>query len=615
MFRTRVRKLITSFVGAAVMAVSISPANAAIGDLDTDFGIAGKVTTAIETFPYAEVTSTTSQSDGKIIVVGFTETIGGDRNFVLNRYNIDGSPDTSFDTDGVVTTSIGTYSQPNSVVVQTDGKIVVAGYAYIGGSSDFAIARYNTDGSLDGSFGLGGVVTTSIGTEDVINSVSLQADGKIVVAGYAYIGGSSDFAIARYNTNGSLDTSFDSDGKATKHEGPISSAAFVTLREEKIVIAGYTQSGGGYVSSMLRFNANGSLDNTFGTSGIVKTNYDRGVNERGSLFVQSDGKLIIAGNGSGSNFEVARYNSDGSADSTFDTDGIASAAVGDGVDNYGTSIAVQSDGKIVEAGYTNISGSYLFALVRFNSDGSMDNSFGTSGISTTAIGDGGDSGANALTILSNGKIIAAGYAANGPVYGIALARYIGSESTATAPSAPTIGSVSGGDRRLTISFTAGADNGAAITDYEYSLNGGTYISAGTTSSPFTITGLNGRSVYSVTLKSRNSVGLSTASSSLSATTTNAALDASEAATTEAARIAAAAQAADAAKRAKEQQELSELLSVIPSIAGLALNLGDLTNSLIAPQKKTSTKQKCVKGKTTKYVKKGSACPKGYSKKK
>jgi uncharacterized delta-60 repeat protein len=347
----------------------------------------------------------------------------------------------------------------------------------------------------------------------------------------------------------------------------------------------------------------------------VKTNYDRGVNERGSLFVQSDGKLIIAGNGSGSNFEVARYNSDGSADSTFDTDGIASAAVGDGVDNYGTSIAVQSDGKIVEAGYTNISGSYLFALVRFNSDGSMDNSFGTSGISTTAIGDGGDSGANAVTILSNGKIIAAGYAANGPVYGFALARYIGSESTATAPSAPTIGSVSGGDRRITISFTAGADNGAAITDYEYSLNGGAYISAGTTSSPFTITGLNGRSVYSVTLKSRNSVGLSTASSSLSATTTNAALDASEAATTEAARIAAAAQAADAAKRAKEQQELSELLSVIPSIASLALNLGDLTNSLIAPQKITSTKQKCVKGKTTKYVKKGSACPKGYSKKK
>jgi uncharacterized delta-60 repeat protein len=608
------------------MAVSISPANAAIGDLDRDFGDGGKVITVIETFPYAEVTATTSQIDGKIIAVGFTEAINGDRDFALARYNIDGSLDTSFDTDGVVTTSIGTYSEPSSVVVQPDGKILVAGYAVISGDANFAIARYNTDGLLDGSFGpdgvVAGVVITPIGTDDAINSIALQTDGKILVAGYAYIGGSFDFAIARYNTDGSLDGSFGPDGAVagivTKHEGPNSGATFVTIRDEKVVIAGYTPSGGGFASSMLRFNANGSLDNTFGTSGIVKTNYGRGVGRRGSVFVQSDGKLVIAGNGPGGNFEVARYNSDGSADSDFGDSGIAGIArvpVGDGTDNDVFSLALQSDGKIVETGWTYISGNSLFAVVRFNSDGSPDNTFGTSGVSTTAIGDGGDSGANAVTILSDGKIIAAGYAENGPVYGFALARYIGSESTATVPSTPNLNSVSGGDRRITISFTAGADNGAAITDYEYSLNGGTYISAGTTSSPFTIIGLNGRSVYSVTLKSRNSVGPSMASSSLSATTTNAVLDASEAAITEAARIAAAAQAADAAKRAKEQQELSELLSVIPSIAGLALNLGDLTNSLIAPQKKTSTKQKCVKGKTTKYVKKGSSCPKGYSKKK
>ena len=177
--------------------------------------------------------------------------------------------------------------------------------------------------------------------------------------------------------------------------------------------------------------------------------------------------------------------------------------------------------------------------------------------------------------------------------------------TGTAPAAPILNSVTGGNKQLSLAFTSGGDGGAAITDGEYSLNGGAYISAGTTTSPFTITGLSGRTTYSVTIKARNSFGLSTASSSLSATTTDSLLDANEAAAAEAARVAAANSAADAAKK---QKELTELLSVIPSIAGLALNLGDLTNSLLL-------KQKCVRGTKTKYVKKGAKCPKGYVRKK
>lgn len=183
----------------------------------------------------------------------------------------------------------------------------------------------------------------------------------------------------------------------------------------------------------------------------------------------------------------------------------------------------------------------------------------------------------------------------------------------TSPSAPTLNAVTAGDRSLSVAFTAGANGGASITDYEYSLNGGTYRSAATTTSPFTITsGINGRTAYSVTLKARNSVGLGSASGSLSATTTDSSADASEAAAAaaEAARVAAAnaAIAAAAAKRAVEQKEMSELLAVLPSIAGLALNLGDLTNSLLA-------KQKCVNGKKTKTVSYGSKCPKGYVKRK
>jgi len=185
---------------------------------------------------------------------------------------------------------------------------------------------------------------------------------------------------------------------------------------------------------------------------------------------------------------------------------------------------------------------------------------------------------------------------------------------ATAPAAPTLNSVTGGNKQLTIEFTPGDDGGAAITDYEYSLNGGAYISAGTASSPFTISSLSGRTAYSVTIKAKNSVGLSTASSSLSATTTDSSLDANEAANAEAARVAAAAEAArvaaanaEAARKAKEQQELTEILALIPSIGELTLSFGEITKSLYST--------KCVKGKTVKYVNKGSKCPKGYVKKK
>lgn len=201
---------------------------------------------------------------------------------------------------------------------------------------------------------------------------------------------------------------------------------------------------------------------------------------------------------------------------------------------------------------------------------------------------------NGISAITNGFWV---------VVGSTLIKY----SSASAPAAPTLNSVSAGDRRVTLSFTAGAENGASITDYEYSLNGGSYISAGTTTSPFTITGLNGRSNYSVTLKARNSSGLSTASSSLSATTTDAALDASESAA-EAARVAAIAEAARvAAAAAKQQKELTEILSLIPELGKLSLSIGETSKAL--------TGQKCVKKKQVRYVFKGQKCPKGYVKKK
>ena len=207
--------------------------------------------------------------------------------------------------------------------------------------------------------------------------------------------------------------------------------------------------------------------------------------------------------------------------------------------------------------------------------------------------------------------------ANNAFAGISLSSTLNFTTAVAAPDAPTLNSVTAGDRRVTVAFTAGANNGAAITDYEYSLNGGAYISAGTTTSPFTITGLNGRTNYSVTLKARNSVGLSAASNSISATTTDSSADASEAAAAEAARVAEAARIAAAnaaaAEAAKQQRELLGILSLIPELGKISVKVGVMTNSLLAPQKSSSAKQKCVKGSNTKFVKKGSRCPKGYTK--
>jgi len=300
---------------------------------------------------------------------------------------------------------------------------------------------------------------------------------------------------------------------------------------------------------------------------------------------------------------------------------------GSGVDN-GNSIAIDSTGNVYTTGFFSGTADFDPGAVTFNltTAGQTDafvSKLDPSGNLLWAKRIGGSSidNGDALAVNSTGNIYTAGrfYAtadfdpsegttnltpAGGVDVFLLKLTPSGDTQASAAPSAPTLNSLTGGDRRVTISFTAGANNGAAITDYEYSLNGASYISAGTITSPFTITGLNGRTTYSVTIKARNSAGLSAASSSLSVTTTDSSLDASEAAT-EVARVAAV--QAEAARKAKEQKELMEILAIIPKIGELTLSIGEVTKSLYST--------KCVKGKTTKYVKYGTKCPKGYAKKK
>src|SRR6476659_7420196 len=213
---------------AAVLVVVFSPAaQAAPGDLDPTFSGDGKQTTDFG-FGSGSAEATVRQPDGKIIVAGSTP--GGDYRFALARYNPDGSLDTSFSSDGKQTTDLGGFDQANGVAVQGDGKIVVAGNGGPGG----AVARYNPNGSLDTSFSGDGKQTTNFLSA---SGIALQGDGTIAVVGSS----GNDFGLARYNANGSLDTSFSGDGKQTTDFGGAERATGVALQGDgKIDALGLT---------------------------------------------------------------------------------------------------------------------------------------------------------------------------------------------------------------------------------------------------------------------------------------------------------------------------------------------------------------------------------------
>jgi uncharacterized delta-60 repeat protein len=395
------------------------------------FGTNGTVTTDIGSVN-SSIYDIAIQSDGKIVATGWYYT-GSEYYFVLTRYNSDGTLDTGFGTDGIVTTDIAGSGSAFStcLAIQADGKIVVAGWYHVGGNDfDFALARYNTDGTLDTSFGTNGIVTIDTGDrDDQATDVAIQSDGMIVVVGGHYTATNTFFIVVRCNTDGSPDTSFGTNGIITTDVGGDGSAeALVIQTDGKIVVGGYYYTGGQYDFALVRYIANGHLDEDFGTNadGIVTTDIGGIDNYINALAIQSDGKIVAAGYSQGSSdyFVLARYNSDGSLDTAFGTGGTVTTSIAGnpGEDDEGFDVGIQSDGKIVVAGYSNAVGDYDFALARYNTDGTLDTSFGTNGIVTTDIGGLAD-GAYALAIQSDGKIVAGGWSNNGSDSDFALVRY------------------------------------------------------------------------------------------------------------------------------------------------------------------------------------------------
>ena len=412
------------------------------GDLDADFDDDGRVVTDFGS-GHASVASVAVQADGRIVVAGVS---GSD--FAVARYNADGSPDTTFDSDGKLTTDFsGLDDQAADVAVQGDGKIVVTGYSTVRtGNENFALARYNADGSLDTTFDGDGKLTTDFaGNTDKAMGMAVQADGKIVAGGHATVISSGptvvanfDFALVRYNADGSLDATYDGDGKVTTDFGGPSEdlALDVALTGDgQIVAAGYRDTPGGRDFALARYDAGGSLDASFDGDGRVFTDFG-GPGSQESAFavaVQADQKIVAAGQSPerAGDFALARYHPSGVLDATFDDDGKVTTDIGVPDDqpsfitgDTATDLAIQPDGTILASGArTRIAGDADFALVRYYPDGSLDDRFDVDGKATTDFGTGSHDAASAMEVHGDGLILG-GYAAGSTGNrDFALARY------------------------------------------------------------------------------------------------------------------------------------------------------------------------------------------------
>ncbi|MBI3821555.1 MAG: hypothetical protein HY289_02625 [Planctomycetes bacterium] len=380
------------------------------GTLDPTFGIGGKVTTNISGFDFASAVKV--DDSGRIVVAGYATV--GSRDFAVARYLPNGTLDSSFDGDGIAVTAVsGVDDVINGMTIDGSGRILVVGRSSSGpgGTADFAVARYLPNGVLDTSFGGDGIVLTAISASqtDEAKDVVVDANGRIVVVGEV-VSGNFDFAVVRYNDDGTLDTSFDGDGiVVTSFGSGDDGAQAVLMVGSRILVAGSATVAGGRDFAFVRYNADGSLDTTYDGDGKLTTPVGPDFDVAWKIAFDGAGRLVAGGqifNGSNYDFAVVRYNPDGSLDPTFDGDGKAITPIGSG-DDYGGWLVLDSLGRPIQGGYTWTGSQYDFALVRYNTDGSLDPSFGTNGKVVQPIGAGEDL-LTAIALDHDGRIVVAG---------------------------------------------------------------------------------------------------------------------------------------------------------------------------------------------------------------
>lgn len=421
----------------------------ALGRLDTGFGVGGKVL-ADQAADRDEIGALIVQPDGRMIVTGSVNA-AGNLDKIVERFNVDGTLDTTYlasRATGRIFASFGRGNDfANGVAVQTNGAVVAVGSA--ANDDFFAVLRREGDrGIRDSTFGSDGRVITDLGPgKDIANAVALQPDGKILAVGNSEqdngssLGRNQDFALVRYNSDGSLDTTFGTGGKVTTDflGWQDSARAVVLLPNGKILVAGSTGRNGTndqFDFALARYNADGSLDPTFGQAGRVFTDFGQGNDFATGLAVLPDGRIVVGGsasNGSNQDFALARYTASGTLDTTFGNAGRVMTDFGFG-DDEAKGLAVQADGRIVLVGRALTNRNFDVALARYNSDGSLDTSFrdpdaGRTGTITpdgtvaTDFNADADTG-NAVVIQADGRIVVVGSSTNQQGRDFALARYL-----------------------------------------------------------------------------------------------------------------------------------------------------------------------------------------------
>jgi uncharacterized delta-60 repeat protein len=407
-----------------------TPIFAAEGELDPTFDGDGIVTTDNNSNDEI-ITDVVVQPDGKILVIGRGFIGSSSVQTAIVRYNPDGSIDTTFNIGGKLITPA---LSPGQIALQPDGKIVFVATGGSSSNTNFYISRRNADGSGDPSFnGVSLVIMDLRGTNDTATSVKIQPDGKIVVGGVSERATSgSDFALVRLNPDGQPDLTFDGDGKVFTPLGQGAGVADLAIQPDgKIVAAGTAAVQDPPTSQSIetfatvRYNPNGSLDTTFDTDAMVFTRFvstgpfgSLPHNRVTSVALQSDGKIIVAGSAGSccspqppSQIAAIRFNADGSPDSSFGTDGKALVSGPPGAMAGANDLAIQSDNKIVFAASVGNNKNAHFGVARVNSNGSLDTTFSGDGwnIIQTQFGGTTFRTAYAVAIQPNGKIVAGGY--------------------------------------------------------------------------------------------------------------------------------------------------------------------------------------------------------------
>jgi uncharacterized delta-60 repeat protein len=390
----------------------------------TDFG-----------FPVEKAQAVALQADGKIVVGGWVGENSAKTDFALARYNADGTLDRTFDGDGKVITPLGEYVDPlYGLAIQPDGKILAVGAFSTGANSRrFAVLRYRPDGALDAGFDEDGIAAFDIGNgaQDTAYAALVLADGKILVAGSAMTLhktdqsqiGQNDFAVIRLNPNGTLDTTFGDGGKVITGSGYGSDVAYALILQTdgKILVGGMMASGKNQVFGLVRYHAAGALDETFGTAGKVRTEFFEEGSIIWSLALAADGKIVAAGyaiEGGVADFALARYDTDGSLDNSFDGDGRLTFEIEGG--GLGREVFVQPDGRILVGGRSGAGTETGFGFARVWADGRLDESF--HGTGTAAISFQTPVEVHGMILTADGYAVAVGRAIDNKSSDFALAR-------------------------------------------------------------------------------------------------------------------------------------------------------------------------------------------------